>query len=325
MDPKTTAAGILKNAAYDSKKLAAIHTGASLLLSLVLTVANFYLTRAIDSTVGLSQMGSRAILGTVQSVLSFLGPLLLPFWEAGFFAAVLRNVRHGDAVPGDLLSGFRKGGAVARLYLLQFGIYLVLAFVCVQIASTLFSLTPHGMDAMTAIEDILLQAQAAGQTVLSDQDVATILPILMPVYAAAMILLVLLAVPAFYLLRMSFFALFDDAKGAFDAVKISFRMMFKCGFRVFLLDLRFWWYYLAQLIITAVAYLDLILPALGVQLPLPEDGFFFATYAAHIVLQLLLAWQFASWVQTSYGVFYDSWKSSLPKKEPLPQIQNEFL
>lgn len=319
MNPKTlkaTAADVLSHAAYDPRKLAAVHTGAALLFSLILSVLNFLLTRSIDSAAGLSQLGNRAILSTAQTVLSFTGSLLLPFWEVGFIAAALRNVRNGDAAPGDLFTGFRRAGSVARLYLLQFALYLAIAFVSVQLATTVFSLTPFWQDTMMELEGVIENAIAAGQTTLSDADMAAILPKLLPIYAIAGVLMLCATVPVFYLLRMAFYALLDDTPGAFAAMKKSFLIMRKNCITLFRLDLHFWWFYAAQLLIAAVAYLDLILPALGVQLPVSQDALFFITYGVHLVLQLLLALRFASLVQTSYAVCYDRWKTAaLPKQK----------
>lgn len=320
---KASAHRTLNSAAFDPKALAAIHTGAALALSLLLTVCNFLLTGNMDAATGLSQMNSRALLGTVQSVLSLAASLALPFWEIGFLGATLRNVRSADAMPRDLLSGFHRFGGVLRLYLLQFGMYLLVATACLQVSSLLFSFTPFWQDMMAEAQALLDTAAANGQVSLSPQDIATLLPSMVPMYIIMLVLMGIVAIPLFYRFRMAFYALMDDTPSALAAMRASARIMRNKRMTLFRLDLQFWWFYAAQLLIAVIAYLDLLLPAVGVQLPVSEDAFFFITYSVHLVLQLLVAWQFTSRVQTTYAVCYDHWKTdaATAEKPQLPETQ----
>lgn len=319
---RNAAADSLAQASYDPKKLAAVHTGAAALVSLILTVLNYLLSQSIDNTGGLANMGSRAVLGTVQSVLSLAGMLALPFWEVGFLAAALRMARTRDARPSHLLEGFRRWGAVARLYVLQFSLFMLAALACSQVASILFSFSPFMDSAIKSLQKVMEQATAAGQTSLGIGDLLTAAPALIPMYVMFGILFALVAIPLFYRLRMAQFAVMDDAPGARKALAVSSRLMRGKRLQLFRLDLRFWWYYGAQLLIAAIAYVDVILPKLGITLPISADTVYFASYGIHLALQLLLAWQFGSLVHTTYAHCYDHLKQTAPvPPEPKPTPQ----
>lgn len=314
------AADSLAKASYDPKKLAAIHAGGALLLSLVLTVLNFFLNRGIDDAAGIANLGSRAILGTVQSVLALAANIALPFWEIGFFCAALKLARGQRAEPVDLLEGFRRLGAVARLYVLQFGLYLLVAIACLQLASIVFSLTPFFETTLASVQAILDEAMAQGATTLDAQILEKMLPAMMPIYVIFFILLAVVAIPLAYRFRMAQFAIMDDAPGARKAMGASARMMRGNRFSLFKLDLRFWWYYAAQVLIAGLAYLDVVLAALGVALPVSQDVVFFLGFGLQTVLQLALAWGFAAYVQTTYAHCYQALKAAVPPPpQPVPE------
>lgn len=319
---KSAAADSLAAASYDPRKMAVLHTGAAALLSLVITLLNFLLTRSIDSTTGLAQLGNRAVLSTVQSLLSIAGMLALPFWEIGFLRVALGYVRTTQVGSGDLAEGFRRMGPVARLYLLQFGMYFLVAFGAVQVAGILFSFTPFMDRSLVAMEQMLEQTAAAGQTVLDADALTALLPTMIPLYVLFLIVFAAIAIPLFYRFRMAGFALMDDAPGARKAMGRSSRMMRGNRLRLFRLDLSFWWYYGAQLLIAGVAYLDMLLPLVGISLPLSADVLFFIAYIVHLLLQLALAWGCASQVQTTYAHCYEALKDAAPappKPRPTPR------
>lgn len=320
---RQAAADSLAHAAYDPKKLAVMHTGAALLVSLVLTILNYVINRGIAGTGGIANLGNRAILSTVQSVLSLAGNLALPFWEIGFLYAALRLARRQSAQPAGLLEGFRRAAPVARLYLLQFALYMAVAFLCLQLSSILFSFTPFFDTTMTSMQQILDQAVNAGATAIDEALMTQLLPYLVPIYVLFFVLFAVVAIPLVYRFRMAQFAIMDDAPGARKAMGASARMMQGNRLSLFKLDLHFWWYYAAQLIISGIAYLDLLLPALGITLPLPEEVVLFGSYGLYLVLQLALAYSCASYVQTTYAHCYCALKAAVPPPpQPTPAPQN---
>lgn len=320
----SAAATSLSRAAYDPKKLAAIHTGAALALSLVLTVLNFVINRGIDSTGGLANFGNRAVLSTLQSVLSLAGNLALPFWEVGFLYAALGWAQSREVTTADLWEGFRRMGIVARLYLLLAGIFMLVIFSSLEIASVLFSFTPFFESTLTNMQAVIDQATAAGQTTIDAAMLEQLLPSMVPIYILFFIVLIVIMIPLTYRLRMAMFAAMDDAPGARKAIGASVRMTRRNCFDLFRVDLRFWWFYLGQLLIAGVAYLDALLPALGIQLPIHEDILFFVCYGLYLALQLVFAWHFQAKVQTTYAHCYLALKAATapPPTPQMPQYPN---
>ena len=66
---------------------------------------------------------------------------------------------------------------------------------------------------------------------------------------------------------------------------------------LFRLDLSFWWYYLAQFLLTALCYGDVILQAMNVSLPFNADVAFFVFYIAALLAQFALFCLFENKVQ----------------------------
>ena len=314
---KTAAEQALSQASYDPRKLALIHTGAALALSLVLTVLNFILSRQIDSTGGLSGIGVRSVLSTAQSVLSIVNALILPFWEMGFVAAAIAMSRRNAATPNTLLSGFRRFGPVLRLNLLQGALYVGIAFLCIQISAGIFIMTPFSDPLLAALE----QLYATGTTVPDDTAIAALSELILPVYGIFAILFCLLAIPLSYRFRMAGFAIMDNEKiGALRAMGKSHKMMRYNRFSLFKLDLSFWWYYLLQLASMGLGFGDLLLRALGVELA-NADVAFFGFYGVHLLCQLGLAWWMQSRVQTTYAMAYEAVRPEAEDPEP-PVMKN---
>lgn len=313
---RAAAAESLAQATYDPKKLAALHTGAALLVSLILTVINYFLGNAIDGAGGLANLGNRAILSTIQSALSVLSMIVLPFWEIGFVYAALRMCRFRDAQPCDLPQGFRRFGVTARLFILEAGIITLVISACLQVSGILFSFTPFFEDMVEAMPDISQEA------FLTESDLMAMLPAMIPMYVIFGLLLCGIGIPLFYRFRLAHFALMDGAIGARGALRISGALTRGNKWKLFKLDLHFWWYYLAQLLIAAVAYCDVLLPALGVTLPISQDALLYGCFGIHLGLRLLLAWQYGSLVQTTYAHCYDYLKQNPPvppQPKPLPE------
>lgn len=314
---KTAADQALSQASYHPKKLALLHAGAALVLSLVLTVLNFILSRQIDSTGGLSGIGLRSVLSTAQSVLSIANTLILPFWEMGFVAAAIALARREQATPDTLLSGFRRFGPVLRLNLLQGAMYMAVAFLCVQLSVGIFIMTPLATPLMKLVEEMAM----AGTTVPDAAAVDAIAQLILPAYIIFALVFCLLAIPLSYRFRMASFALMDSEKiGALQAMGKSHKMMRYNRLSLFKLDLSFWWYYLLQALSMVIGFGDTILSALGVTLP-NSDVAFFGFYGGHLIFQLGLAWWMQSRVQTTYAMAYEAIRPEAEDPEP-PVMKN---
>ena len=112
---KETAAQRLAQATYDPQRLVLLHTGAVVALTLVLSAINYILQLQISDAGGLSGLGTRTVLSTIQMLLQLGQLVLLPFWQFGLIHAALRICRQEEATPDTLLGGFRRFGPLLRL------------------------------------------------------------------------------------------------------------------------------------------------------------------------------------------------------------------
>lgn len=302
---KKTAAQRLSAASYCPKKLMALHTGLSLAVSLVLYFLNYYLTNQIDSTGGLSGMGLRATLTTVQSFLTLAATILLPFWEIGFLRAALSMGRKQPADPSSLLQGFRRFGPVLRLMFLRSVFFGTVLISCIYAGTMIFMMTPAAEPYMEIMLPLMEDLSVLNpEFTLDDATVNALLDTLWPAYMIGGVLFMGALIPLSYKLRLADFIVLDDPRvGAFSAALKSWKLTGGHCFQLFRLDLSFWWFYGLQVLLAAVAYLDLILPGLGVALP--ENAFLWF-YLLQAAGQFVLFWQAGSYVHTTYALAYDA-------------------
>ncbi len=321
---RSAARDALSAASYDPKKLTLIHTGAALLLSLVLTILNLVLNRGIDTTGGLSGIGARSVLQVIQVLLSIASSALLPFWEIGFLYACIRYARREAVGPASLAEGFRRFGPVLRLFLLEMALYILLGFACMYASAILFSLTPFFPEMVAVVEPLMSETAGLDPYAMDAATTTALMKAAIPMYVIFGILFLCVTIPLSYRLRMARFSVMDGAPGALAAMLDSGRMMRGNCIRLFRVDLQFWWYYAAQLLIALLAYVDVILGLLGISLPVSGELMFFAVYILYLIANLAFAWQFRSGVETSYACCYDllriaSPRQSIPPAPPVPK------
>ena len=315
---KTAAAEALTAAPYDPRRLALLHSGAALALSLVVTALSFFLTRQIDTTGGLAGMGIRSVLSTVQEVLILLPIAVTPFWEAGFFYAGIRMARKESAAPDTLLEGFRRFGPVLRLALLKAVLLIIVGILSVNIGSVIFLLTPLSGGLAQTLEPMM-----TGETLVIDEALMqTLLPTMIPMLILIGIVYCALVIPLLYRFRMAEFAIMDDEPiGALRALGRSNRLMRDNRLALLRLDISFWWFYGLQFLFTAVGNGEEILALAGIPLPVSSEVAFFGFYILYILLQLALAWWAGSFVQTTYATAYDALRAEAEEK-PAPLVRH---
>lgn len=264
-------------------------------------------------------MDTRAMLQTVQMALSTGMMILTPFWNMGLVYAMLRVSRQDDPRPESLLEGLRRFGPVLRFVLMQSVLYIAVIMTCMNFATMIFTFTPLSNDTYAQLENIM--AGVDGTVMLDTEAAMALVPTLIPAYVIFGILLCVVAIPLFYRFRMAQFVLMDQKKtGAFAAMVLSARMMKKHRWELFRMDLSYWWYYLLQVIIIVAAYLDVLLPAIGISLPVSQNVLLFGSFGLYLVLQVLFAYTCIAPVQTAYGCAYDILKAQMP---PLPTIPTQ--
>lgn len=302
---KQKAAQRLQDSQYPPRKLVLIFAGVSLGFSLLVTLINYLLTRQIDGTGGLSGLGMRSILSTVQSVLQLVGLVLLPFWQYGFVAAGLGFARGQNPTPHTLLHGFRRWGRVLGLQLMQGLIMIMVATISMNIGTTIFVMTPLADDFNRILMPMFSQMEDMNQ-LLDAAFMETAMEAALPAVWLTLGVFVLIMVPLGYRFRMAEFVVMDEPpRGGLAALLISIRLMHRNCLQLVRLDLSYWWFYLLQGIILLLGYGDLLLQTLGIALPFSADTAYFVFYLLYLGGQLALYYFAKTPVQTTYSLFYD--------------------
>lgn len=308
---KAAASDALCNAP-NQKRLILIWAGIGTALSLLISVLSYLLEHQIADTGGLSGIGLRSALSTIQSLLSLSSSVLLPFWTFGYVGVTLRFARKRTAGDSDLLEGFRRFGPVFRLLLLEILLYVIICIICFEIVSTILSFTPLSAPVYEVLE---LSQQMLLSGVIEESLLASVARALMPIFLICAGVCVIVLIPVTYRLRLAALCIMDTPGcSALQAIGKSMRLMRRNCFALFRLDLSFWWFYLIKLLVSVLCYGDVILPMLGITLPFSYSVTFFGFYIAALVVQFLLLYFCNNQVQTTYALFYDT-LSTPPKMQ----------
>lgn len=316
----------LSEARYAPRKLALIYTAVAAGIAFLLTLVNYLSQWQINSTVsGLSGMQSRTIWATLQMALQTLSSIVLPFWNAGFLFAAIHLVRGEKAEPASLLEGFRRFGPVLRLQLMRGMIFFGMAIACMYIGSFVYAMTPLARPMV----ELLLPMMESGMTMEQMQEAIYVLPyeelmqLMKPMVIIAAILFALVAIPSIYRFRMADFIIMDEPRvGAIIALVGSGQLTRRNRWKLFKLDLSFWWFYLAEGLCYLMIHAPKLLGALGV----PADGVsqwvWLGIYILALLLQVAVYWRSYSYVQTTYAAAFDvlrQQKPEPPKPRPVPK------
>lgn len=317
MDPRnikqyTTEA--LQDASYDPKKLALLHTGVVVLFSLITALLSHVLQLFANTAGGLSGIAFRSAIESAQVVLSLAGTLVLPFWQVGFLYVALRFSRKQSVGPHSLLEGFRRFGPVLRLNLLLLAVAMGVMMVCTYITNIIFMFSPFSDNLQETLNTML---QATGATTISEEMLLQLLPHAGWFFVIYGAVLIIVGLPMYYRYRMSEFALMNGAPGALAAMRESTFLSFRRRMAMFKFDLSFWWYYLLQLLISAVAYADVLLKAAGISLPVSDTVLYWVLFGLYAILTLLFAWKYSAFYQTAYARYYELLREN-PLHPPIP-------
>ena len=284
-----------------AKKLITLHTVAVLALNFLVLLMTVLWDRGIVSTDGLRGMQTRSILTTVQLVLEYAMLILLPFWQISWLYVVLKFYRGNRAETSDFLTGFRKLGPVLRLTILKSLIFTGLIFAGVYAGYFVILATPLANPLMEVI------ATSTDPEAMYDAAMLAMEQIEVPILLIGCGISLLLCIPFFYRFRLAEYFLLDNPDfGARAALRASRRMMRGNAWRMAKLDLSFWWFWLLSVLTAAIAYADLLLPLLGVNLPIPEDIAFIGAFVLSAPAQLLLYRGCKLRVDTTYAAAYEA-------------------
>ncbi len=309
------------DASYDPKKLALIHTGVAAAASLILALLTYFLDAGIGNTGGLSGMENRALLETVQSVLQMAVMILSPFWALGFVASALRLARRQRVDGRTLLTGLHRWGPALRLLLLQGLIYFAVAMAAVQIGSVIYSMTPASAQLESLLEQLLAGGTAdadALAALMENLDSDVMMQILLGMLPFLLVPIALLLIPVAYRMRLAQYILMDEPGcGALYAIMMSFRMTKGNCLKLLKLDIRYWWYYGLEVLVSVLAFGDLLLQQMDLPLNVSESTLSVVFYVLTLGAQLALyAWKKPQ-LFTTYALFYDGLR---PMEEPEIQM-----
>jgi len=290
-----------------SGRLVLLHTAVTLLVGLLVSALDFYLTQTIDNSGGLAGLQKRSVLETVQSVLQLASSILLPFWQLGFLRAAMAFARQEEATPYTLTAGLRRFGPLLRLMLLRGLMLMGLLTVCSYLVSFIMMSTPMGEEVMDILAPTLSDnATLMAPATLDEATMEALIRTLTPVLCVIFVLFAGISIPLLYLLRLSDYFLLDDTPcGVMRSIGRSFKCTSKSLGPLLRLDLSFWWFYLLEGVCVAVAYGDMLLQAAGITLPVSEGAAYFGFYILSLLLQLVL-YRFAyGYLHTSRAIAYD--------------------
>ena len=312
----------------DATRLAAFHTGITVAVAVVITGLQFVLAEGIGNTSGLSGMGTRSILETIQTVLQWANMILIPFWGLGFLYASLLWAKDGYARREDLLAGFRRIGPYIGLIINRAILTISVMIITINLSSTLFMMTPAADQLMElfggagSTEDMYAILDQLGQ-----QDLVSLLYSMLPMMILWGCLCLLVLVPLLYRFRFAEYVILENPQArGLSSMLISASLLRRRCWQLFKLDLRLWWYYGLKVLCTILCYTDLLMDILGVTLPIGGDGAYFLSYGLYLVALFAVEVAFRPRVDTAYACAYRKLeelgpaarKMVVPKPQDLP-------
>ncbi len=308
---KAAASDALRNAP-NQKRLILIWAGVGTALPLLISVLSYVLEHQIADTGGLSGIGLRSVLSTIQSLLSLSSSVLLPFWTYGYIAVTLHFAHKKSVSDSGLLEGFRRFGPILRLLLLEILLCAIICIICIEVVSTIISFTPMSAPVYEVLEN---SQQMLLSGVIDESILDSIIEAMLPIFMVCGMVCAIVLIPVTYRLRLAALCMMDTPGcSALQAIGKSMRLMRRNCFALFRLDLSFWWFYLVKLLVSVLCYGDVILPMLGITLPFSYGVSFFGFYIAALVVQFFLLYFSNNQVQTTYALFYDT-LSTPPKRQ----------
>ena len=296
-------------AAENSKKIVLIYVGAVTVLALLVTVVNYVLKLQISQLGGLSNMGLRSVLSTVQSVLPMLQSVVTMCLQLGYMAAMLRVARQQYASEQTLKLGFDRFWVLLRYVILESCLYTLAGLAAFWIAVQVYLLTPLSRSAMSMVTPEMVDPNVIMELLQDPVFAGEITSAMLPLFILFGILYAVLFVPINYSLRMGRYVLIDKpGQGAAFAMKESRKMMRGSRFRLFKLDVSLWWWYAISLFSTVLCYGDVLLPMVGVELPFSADVSYFLFYGLFLAAQFLAAYFFGNYIQVVYAQVYNALK-----------------
>ena len=325
---RESAAASVANASDALKGIVLIYLAIITALTLAGSVLTVLLSDRIAETGGLSGMGLRSILSTAQMLLPWLQAVVFMALQIGYCNVAMRVGRGEGVSRNSLFFGFRRFFPLLRATLLQGAVYFCLGMMSMYVSVYIFLMLPVSAQFREMITPLIEEMTVLSSTITLDE--ATLMEsskAVMPAIWIFMGLYFLVALPTYYNFRVVMYRLVDqEPPRAFLAIRESRVMMRRNRFALLKLDLSLWWYYGLQLLIPLVCYGDLLLPLLGIELPIPEMASYFLFLVLSLALQAAVYYFFFNRVAVTYALAYDALLGQAQKeaKEKLEQLKARF-
>lgn len=292
------------------QKIVVLYAALTLGLAALVTVAGFVLNLQIDKFGGLSNLGKRSMLSSIQSMLPMAQSLLTMCLDVGYLAAMLRIARGMYASPQTLRLGFDRFWLLIRCGIFKGLIMAAVMFVCLYCGVMIFMVTPFSKAAVEIVAPLVSQVSLLDTgIVIDDATYAALMDAMVPAFAICGILMLALGVPVLYNFRMVNYVIVDKPGiGAMRALMESKKMMRGNRFALLKLDVSLWWYHLAIAAAAVIGYGDVLLPMLGVRLPVSETAAFFGFYGLYLAASFGVHFFLRNRAEVAYALAYDAVK-----------------
>lgn len=296
-------------ASENSRKIVLVYTGIVTILAVLVTIVNYTLKLQIAQTGGLSNMGLRSVLSTVQSVLPMVQNMVVMCLELGYVAAMLRISRQQYASEKTLKLGFDRFWVMLRYTLIQGGIYMLAGMASFWIAMQIYLITPMSDSMMALVTPDMVDPAVVTEYLRDPVFTSQIVSAMLPLFLIFGILYAILCIPISYSLRMTKYVIIDKpAQGAMFAIRESRKMMRGSCIRLFKLDVSLWWWYAISFGSMVLCYGDTLLPMVGVTLPFSADVSYFLFYALFLAVQFAACCFLRNKVEVVYAQAYNALK-----------------
>lgn len=301
--------------ADQAKRVVAIYAGVTLGLSALVTVVGLLLDIMMSQATGLSGMGRRTILSSVQTLLPWAAALITMCVELGYQAAMLRVARGQYVSPQTLRLGFDRFWLLLRCVLLEGLILFAIAFGGIYLATMLFMLTPWASRAVELIAPVMENVTLLNPEIVLDEALyGQLMQAMIPAFVICVIVVGALAIPVLFRLRMVRFVVIDKPGiGAFGALRESRKMMKGNCMKLLRLDVSLWRYYVGGIAASLLCYGDMLLPLMGVKLPFSDTVSYYLFFVLYLAVQFAVYYFLRNQAETAYAIAYDAIRPKEPK------------
>jgi uncharacterized membrane protein len=292
------------------RKIVVIYAALTLGLMALTALLSYVLDLQMDNFGGLSNLSKRTMLSSVQSMLPFAQSLLTMCLDLGYLAAMLRIARGMYTSPQTLRLGFDRFWLLIRCAIFKGLIVAAVAFFCLYFGVMIYMLTPFSNAAVEIVAPLLSQTSVLDASIVIDAAThAALMEAMIPAFVICGLLMLVLGVPVLYSYRMVNYIIIDKpAISAMMALRESKRMMRGNRLALLKLDLSLWVYYAVLAVTTVICYGDLLLPMLGVQLPISEDAAYFVFYGLYLAADFAVLYFLRNRTEVCYALAYDAVK-----------------